>query len=231
MKRKYRIKYLIVALLGLSLVCSKRPEKIPTGRWNYKLYVNASEVGTAVISNSFKDGRYISSTEMTMKTGDVVNMTRQIVTETADFKPLRLETYNRIDQGGKSQRIDTVALFKGRTVELTTGAGKKTLLLEKDFILEGNYFLAKLIEGKFRKGLELKADIYDPAIELEEPIPLKVLCLGRETIEIFGKSRTVYHISETIEGIKGIDLYFDEEGVLLKGVIIMLNLAIELVRI
>jgi hypothetical protein len=227
---KIRIKYLLIIFIALTLVCSKMPESISTGVWNYKLLVNRSEVGSATMSNKIVNNNYVSTTELKMRTGEVTNISNQIVTETMNFKPVKIENYNKIIQGDKTQSIDTIAIFKGNNVELTVNNNKSTIAITKDFVLDGNYFLARLIREKFKPKMEIEAYIYDPSIEIDEPILLKVKVVGGKNIEIKGKKFSVMHITESIESIKSIDMYIDGDGVLLKAVIDMLNMNIELIR-
>ncbi len=222
-----------ITLLGTVLLgpaCSKTPAAIPSGSWSYALYVNEVKAGSAVFS-SRRDGKhYIVSSELSMSLGDVTNTSRQIVTETLDFKPVRLETYNKVAEGVKVQTSETIALFRGGEVELRLGGNKSVVRIEGDFVLDGNFFISRLIENKFRDGYEIKSAIYDPSIELEAIIPVKTRVVGRETVLVGGRKRRLIHITQSIESVKSADSYLDEEGVLVKGVITMLNLTIELVR-
>jgi hypothetical protein len=224
------LKYILIAITGFMLVCDKVPEKIPTGSWNYKLYVNRSEAGKARMSNELVNNHYITTSELTMKTGMVVNTSKQTITETKDFKPVRLETRNQIIHGKNIQSIDTVAEFKGREIKLLVNGEKSVVKIDRDFLLEGNYFLAKLIEGKFKKGMEIESFIYEPSIEHDEPILLKVKVIGIETIEINGVKHRAIHITQSIESTKSIDTYLDENGVTLKASIEMLNIVIDLIK-
>ena len=53
--------------------------------------------------------------------------------------------------------------------------------------------------------------------------------VGRETVEVAGKKRSLLHISQSIDVIKSADSYLDENGVMVKAVMRMMNLTIELV--
>ena len=222
-----------VTLLGTALLeaaCSRTPAAIPSGSWTYALYVNEVKAGSAVFSSRREGRHYVVTSELSMRLGDVTNTSRQIVTETMDFKPVRLETYNKIAEGAKLQTSQTIAVFRPGEVELQMGGNKSVVKIEGDFVLDGNFFISRLIENGFKEGFEIKASIYDPSIELETAIPVKTRVLGRETVLVGGKKRSCIHIVQSIESVKSAHSYLDDEGVLVKGVITMLNLTIELVR-
>lgn len=220
---------LLIILCAANIGCTRTPAQIPTGQWTYTLFVNGFDSGRAVVTNRIEGVNWVSSTELTIGMGDISNVSKQIVTETLDFKPVKLESRNRIITGGKVQSIDTITVFRGREAEITFGKDKAVHKIGKDFILEGNYILAKLIEGKFREGMEVEANIYDPTIELEEPILVKAKVMGYETVPVGPRRERLLHVTESIEAVKSIDLYLDENGILRKGVIQMLNMTMELV--
>ena len=223
-------RYSIVIVISLSQCSYTIPEKIPLGEWQYVMLVNGVEVGTAKSSNKIIDGRYVLHSELRMGLGSVINISEQTITETLDFIPVRLESHNTIINEGEKQQIDTVATFKGQSVELVVDNHKATIRLEKEFRLEGNYILSKLIEGRFKEGLEIETSIYDPMIEEGFPIPIKVTVRGIVRIKIGDESRRLIHITESIADIKSIDSYIDESGVMIKTVIKMLNTTIELIK-
>jgi hypothetical protein len=206
------------------------PSEIPSGTWNYKLLVNDSPVGSATLSNRREKDTYVITSDLLMTVGDVKNSSKQIVTETLDFKPLKIETYNRTTQGAMVQNVDTVAIIQGRNVEVQAGRLKTRVTLDRDFILDGNYIMSWLIAGKFKEGMHLRAYIYDPSIEVDRVIPISTRLLGRETVTIGGKPMRLYHVIQSLESVKSADSYLDEQGILFKAVIRMLNLKIELVR-
>ncbi len=219
-----------IATMLLVGACSRTPAAIPLGSWNYALYLNGNRVGLASIANLRENGRYITITEMTMKSGEVTSISKQIITETENFAPIKYETYNKIIKGNFTQNIDTVAEFSGKKVKLVTGMSVQELELDRDFKLEGNYFYSKLIEAGFKKGTKLKTYIYEPAIDPEMPILMKVYVLGRETVKIGEKNHQAFHVIEYIEKFKSFDMYLDEKGILLKAELTMLNMQIQLVR-
>lgn len=220
----------VLLMAVLSIFCYRTPERVPTGTWSYRLLLNGSEVGTAVMSNRREGDRYISTSELKMKAGQVVNVSRQEVTESLDFTPVRLETRNRIIMDGNVQTIDTVAVFSGRTVKLTMGSETSTVTLGRDVVLDGNYFIDTLIKKGFKENISLEAYIYDPSIEIESPILLTSKVMGKKLITVNNETFPCIHIVDTIENIKSFDRYIDGDGVLVKAVLNMLNLTVELER-
>lgn len=220
----------VLMLSTLSLFCYRTPERVPSGTWSYRLLLNGNEVGSAVMSNRREGNRYVSVSELRMKAGHVVNESRQEVTESLDFKPQKLETHNKIIMAGNVQTIDTVAEFSGRTVKLTMGSDVTTVTLDRDVVLDGNYFLAAMIKNGFRENTRLAVYIYDPSIEIETPILLTSKVMGKKMITVNNETFPCIHVVDTIENIKSFDRYIDGDGVLVKAVLNMLNLTVELER-
>ncbi len=219
----------IVMLLISTGACSKGATEIPTGTWKYTLLVNGAAIGRAVASNKISGGQYVSTMKMEMDAGYIKNSSRQIITETLDFKPVRLELYNKTIQNGQESEVKTVAVFKGKTVDLDTGETKTTVTIDRPFILEGNYFMKELIRNEFRKGTVIRNHIYEPSVDTEEPVLVLVKVLGREDVRIKGKTRNLIHLGFSIENLKNIDSYIDDDGITWKTVITMLNNRLELV--
>ncbi len=210
--------------------CFGGPEEIPAGSWRYALLLNGNPVGKAVVSSRSDGSNQVTETELTMKAGDVTNISRQIVTETREFHPVKLETYNKIITGGKTQNIDTIAKFVGSRVELESGGEKTVYEISREFRLDGNYVLAMLMKGGFEKGMAVDTYIYEPSIDPEIPVLMKTRVKGRETIELRGKKYSAFHVVQYIERFKSFDMYLDGNGVLLKADITMLNMNIRLER-
>lgn len=227
MKRLARIP--IAALLLSRVACADVPRAIPVGSWDYVLLVNGVRAGSALISNRREGETYVITSELDIDIAGMRNVSRQVVTETADFTPIRLETINRIHGPEGWKDIRTTALFRGAEVEIRSGGRATRISLSGNYVLDGNYFAAKLIQGGFREGLEIKAAIYDPSIELDALVPVTTRVVGRETVEVAGKKRRLLHISQSIDVIKSADSYLDENGVMVKAVMRMMNLTIELV--
>ncbi len=224
-------KIILILTVTILYQCTSKTSatSIPLGRWNYKLLVNGNKVGDAVFTNRLVRGSYISKTEMKIKFGLIENSTEQIITESADFKPLKIEIYNKIISADGIQEINTVAEFKGRTVNITTGKNKTSIKISKPFILDGNFFMSQLIKTKFKRGSEISALIYDPSIEMEEPVKVTVKVEGRKEIAINNKKEELIYIIQSIENFKTIDLYIDSRGITKKAVIKMLNNRFELI--
>lgn len=230
MKLRIHLFWLFTIIIGMCQCTYTIPKSIPTGEWTYTLFVNDVPVGTAKASNCIVDKQYIIRSELRMEVGDVTNIARQTIVETLDFKPVRYESHNSIISSGETQEIDTVATFDGRKVTLTADNSSASLTLPRDFMLDGNYFFSQLIEGKFKEGLTLTSNIYDPTIEQESLIPVTITVIGIERIDVGGESRRLIHLTESIGNVKSIDLYLDERGIMIKTVIRMLNTAIVLIK-
>lgn len=226
MKRLALLLILFTAAPGCSV---KTPTSIAQGTWAYQLLMNGVKIGTASVSNSQRDGLFISAIQMDMVLGEVKNTTRQIITETADFKPVKLEIYNTIINGKQRQEINTIAEFKNKTVQLTAGGQKTRFTIEKPFILDGNYFMDFLIKKNFKKGTQVSAFLYDPTFETEDPINVRMKVEGIERVIINGKPKQLIHIVQRIENSKNIDIFIDENGIAQKAIILMLNNRIELI--
>jgi hypothetical protein len=210
--------------------CFNAPGGIPSGTWNYALLINGNRVGSAVISSRTEGANYVTSTELTMKAGSITNISKQIITETKEFVPVKLESYNRIVTGERAQEINTVATFNGRKVELASGGEKSVIETDRDFRLEGHYILSRLIQGGFRKGMTVESWIYEPSIDPEAPVLIKARVAGRENVSIGGKDHAAIRVVEYIAKFKSFDMFLDGSGALLKADLTMLNMNIQLVR-
>ena len=219
----------ILAALLISLGCGDVPESIPTGSWKYALLINGVRAGNAVISNRREGETYVIASELNINLAGMQNVSKQVITETTSFTPVKIETSNRIKIPTGWRDIETTALFRGPSVEIRSGGRKTVVTLKGDFVLDGNYFTAKLIEGRFREGLEIKGAIYDPSIELDALVPVTTRVVGRELVDVAGTKRSLLHVSQSIDVIKSADSYLDERGVMVKAVVQMMNLSIELV--
>ncbi len=219
---------IILFLVLLQSSCMAVPEDIPTGTWNYRLLANGVEAGTATISNEKNDGLYITETVMEMSMGQIQSTTRNIVTETLDFKPVKLETYNTVNNSGRKNTINTVATFEGKNVTLKFDDHKATVTLDSPFIIDGNYLLSELIKKGFKKGTEAAALMYEPTIELESLIKIRAGVMGKKTVIINGKKEKLLHVIIAIEDQQTVDLYLDSNGIARKTVVVMLNNRIEL---
>jgi hypothetical protein len=225
--KKLAILLLLVIIPAAS--CRRGIDAVPTGTWKYRLLVNGADIGNAVITSELKNGMYISTTVMEMDAGYIRNSTRQIITETTDFKPVKLEVYNVTEQNGQKNEMNTVAKFSGNRVDLDTAATQSTITIDRPFILEGNYFMQELIKYKFKEGTVLKNYVYEPSVDVEEPMLVMIKVLGREKVSINGKNKNLIHLGYSIENLKNIDMYIDEDGITQKTTIVMLNNKLELI--
>jgi hypothetical protein len=218
MTRLITLTVLFMALLS----CKTYPESIPLGTWKYDILVNNARVGHATVTTAARGNNYVSTTEMTMKAGSIVNTTLQTIVETRDFKPVSLETRNRIIHNGAAENIDTSATF-------SNGRASSTITIDRPFVLDGAIYAHELIRNEFRTGTEISFSVYEPSIETEEPISVKMNVIGPVTVVTGGEEETLIHVTETIAGIKNIDLYVDQQGITRRAVITMLNNRLELI--
>lgn len=228
---KLRISILIF-IITLTASCKQTPAVIPSGSWKYDLIVNGVKAGTASVSNEKSGETYIIKNEMFLTVGSIENRSVQIIKETTDFKPLSLEMLNTVkdNNSGKVQEINKTAIFNGSEVFLNSGQYKSKFKIDEPFILDGNYFFNEMLKNNFKKGTTVRANIYEPTVELEEPILVIVEITGYEKIDVNGKDKTLLHIKHRVEKLKSLDVYINENGVTEKVVIKMLNNIFELVK-
>jgi len=224
---KYKLLYLLIA--ASIITCTSAPKSlpggIPEGTWNYDLTVNSVKAGKAIFSNSVSDNNYVVKTEMYLNIGTIENKSVYIITETKDFKPVKLEEYHTItdNSSGKVQEIKKIATFEGANVTLQAGNSKSKFKIEGDFIIDGNYFMGKLIENQFKQGTIVKAHIYEPSVELDTPILSVAEIKGYSSVNVGNKSMKLLHLKLKIENLKSIDMYLNEQGVTEMMVLNMLN--------
>ncbi len=223
---------IFLILLFVATDCSSRklPETIPMGRWEYNLLINGVSVGSAVISNSQTEKHYINETEMKMKVGKILNTSHQVVTETKEFRPVKLEINNSVNFNNSSQKIVTTALFKNNEIHIVSMGKKSRIRVTDPFVIDGNYFMSKLIKNRFRDGYTVSSRIFEPSIEPEETIDVTVKVVGIEKIESGGKIVEMIHIIQSLDTFKSVDIFINFEGIMEKAVIRMLNNRIELIR-
>jgi len=227
-KRKaLRAMILLTALFIVS--CRSVPGAIPMGTWSYTLFMNGAPIGKALMTSRKAGDTYITVMEMKINAGYVQNMTRQVAVETLDLRPVSLEITTSIKTGTIDQETKTSAVFNGRKVTLKNGDSTASFTMEKPFVIDGNYHIAELIKRKFSAGTEIHSNLYDPTLEPEEPVAITVRVAGRNTMEVNGIERDLIHVQYSIENMKNIDYFLDENGVMVRGVIKMLNNRIDLV--
>ncbi len=229
---KFRI-FLPALLIIAAMSCSSAPSQIPEGTWNYDLLINGVRAGSAVISNTISGDNYISKSEMYLNMGSIQNKSVQIVTETKNFKPVRLEVLNTVTDtaGNSNQEISKTAVFDGGKVSLKNGDYESKFTIQGPFVLDGNYFFSELIKSKFKTGVTIKANMYEPSVEIDTPILVIVETKGFETVRVRNKTVKLMHIKQRVEKLKSMDMYLNEKGITEKVVIKMLNNIFELERV
>lgn len=219
---------IITLILNVCACTAQAPKEIPVGSWHYELLVNGVEMGKATISNSIKDNQYIYRFDLTM--GNGTTQSQDTIIETLECKPVRLEKHTYIKQAGTEQKLDIIAECNGKTITLTENNTKSTITLDKEYVLDGNYFLYMLLQHKFKNGVQITHNVYDPSIERESAIPVIITLVGTETISVGSVLYKAWKIEQSIGKIKNIIVYLDENGVVLKSSIKMLNLQLDIIR-
>jgi hypothetical protein len=224
---------LAVLCFMLLVSCRSNPETVPEGTWKYDLYVNGVKAGSAITVIEEKENLYITKNEMYLKMGTMENKTVQTVTETKDFKPVSLEILNTMKDtsAGLNQEIKKTAVFEGSTVTLVSDGYKSEIKLEEPFILDGNFFFKELVKSGFKKGTRIEAQIYEPSVSIDNTILVIVDVAGREKIQIGSEEMNLIHVKQRVEQLKIVDMYLNDEGVMEKAVIKMLNNVFELIRV
>ncbi|MCX8124343.1 MAG: hypothetical protein N3F66_09285 [Spirochaetes bacterium] len=219
---------IITIILNVCACSAQAPKEIPVGTWQYNLLINGVEMGVATISNSIQDNLYIYRFDLSM--GNGITQSQDTIIETLDCKPVKLEKHTYIKQGQTQQKLDIVALCNGNTVTLIENNSKTIITLDDEYVLDGNYFLYMLIKNKFKKGLKITQNIYDPSLERENTIPVTITLAGTETISVNSQIKKAWKIEQSIGKIKNIIVYLDENGVVLKSSIKMLNMQLDIIR-
>lgn len=224
---------LSISIIIIAVSCTSKPNQIPEGTWNYNLLVNGVKAGRAVFSNTSSGEHYIIKSEMYLNMGSIENKSIQIVTETKDFKPVKLEVMNTVTDtaGNSTQEINKTATFNGDEVTLKTGDYESKYKLQGPFVLDGNFFFSELMKNKFKTGVIIKTNIYEPSVEIDTPILVLVETKGIDTVQVGSRSMKLFHIRQRVEKLKSMDMYLNEDGVTEKVVIKMLNNVFELVRV
>lgn len=221
MKQKNILLTLTAAAVLLS--CRTPVSSVPAGTWNYDLLMNGVHVGDARITVKRTDAGYVTENELAVSFAGMENTTLHRVTETADFKPVSIEVENRTVKEGLKISLVTRARFEGQKAFVETNGRKTEVLIEKPFVLEGAWFMSELIKGGFKKGQTVKAEVYDPTVELEETIPVTMKVEGPAETDVAGKNEKLVHVQHTFRNFKNIHSYTDDKGIVRKMVMVMLN--------
>jgi len=230
-----KAKILLLVIVAGVITCAGKstPKSIPEGTWNYDLIVNGVKAGKGIFSNSIIDGNYVVKSELYINMGPIENKAVYIVTETMDFKPVKLEVYNTtIDKSTDGvQEINKIAVFKGAEVTLQAGDKKSKFKIDEDFTLDGNYFISQLIKNKFKQGTIVEARIYEPLVEIDSAILALAEVKGYSAVDVGKKSMKLLHLKYRVENLKSMDMYLNEHGVTEKMVMKMLNFELIMERV
>jgi hypothetical protein len=226
--KQCKLAIIIIMFFSVCACSAHAPGTIPVGTWQYDLLVNGVEMGKATISNSIEDNHYVYRFDLTM--GNGITQSQDTIIETLDCKPVRLEKHTYIKQASSEQKLDIIAQCNGRTITLLENNIQSTITLDQDYVLDGNYFLYMLIQNKFKQGLQVRHNVYDPSIEREAAIPVTITLAGTETISVNSVLYKAWKIEQSIGKIKNIIVYCDQNGVVLKSSIKMLNLQLDIIR-
>jgi len=222
---KYKFLLLVLAASIITCTSVSAPKSIPEGTWNYDLIVNGVKSGRAVFSNNVSDNNYIVRSELYLNIGPIENKSVYIVTETMDFKPVKLEEYNTITDSlsNSVQEINKIITFDDNKVTIQSGDKKSTFKIEENFILDGNFFLSELIKNQFKQGTIVEARIYEPSMEIDTPFLSITEVAGYRSVNVRNKSMKLLHLQCRIENFKSMDIYLNEQAVTEKMVMKMLN--------
>jgi len=224
-----RTKFLVLFIAANIMTCTSAntpvPKSIPEGTWNYDLIVNSVKAGKATFSNTVSDNNYVVKTELYLSVGPIENKSLSIVTETKDFKPVKLEEYNTVTDRstGNVQEIKKSAIFEGVNITFQSGDKKSKFKIDEDFILNGNYFISELIKSQFVQDTIVQAHMYEPLVEIDSTILAIAEVKGYSSVKVGEKSMKLLHLKLRIENLKSIDMYLNEHGVTEKMIINMLN--------
>lgn len=217
----------------LLISCKSNPESVPEGTWKYDLFVNGVKAGSAITVIDEKENLYITRSEMYLKIGTMENKTVQTITETIDFKPVSLEIHNTIKDSasGLNHEMSKIAFFEGNKVTLKSDGFESVIDITGPFMLDGNFFFKELAKSGFKKGTRIEAKIYEPSVEIDNTILVIVNVAGREKIKVGSVEMNLIHVKQRVEQLKIVDMYLNDEGVMEKAVIKMLNNIFELTRV
>jgi len=222
---KAKLLLLLIAAGTITCANTPAPKSVPEGTWNYDLIVNSVKAGKAIFSNTVVNNNYVVKTELYLNIGPIENKSVYVVTETKDFKPVKLEEYNTITDrtSGNVQEIKKSAIFEGFNITLQAGDKKSKFKIDENFILDGNYFISELIKNQFEQGTVVQAHIYEPSVEIDSTILAVAEVKGYSAVKVGDKSMKLLHLKLRIENLKSVDMYLNEQGITEKMIMNMLN--------
>jgi hypothetical protein len=218
-----------IVLLLIPLACAGEQEGL-TGTWTYDILVNGENIGISRTTIESKGNTWVITTTMDVETGTVSNSVwHRIIEEKGTFRPVEISLKNVIRQGDMEETVKTRATFHGQKVELHEDGKKRTVTLEEDFHLDGNYLLDHIRKEGLTPGTVYSTRIYDPSLEPDTTIPVRVEVKGTKTMNFRGEEKQLFHVTQKIKNLKYIDMYMDSRGLLYRAEIVMLNNRLELV--
>lgn len=222
--------FLFISVFIALPCCRKAPAAIPQGEWNYDIMLNDTVIGSATRTESIEGVNFKSELTMEMGVGTIRNSVKQVVIETINCEPVSLEITSSMINGKDRQVSRKKVSFNGREIRGEDDGRAFSATIDRPFYLdEGKYFIREMIRKKFRTGSQVEAWMYDPMEELDKPVLFRMRVRGTDTITIGDASVKVY-VLEEVAHYKNVLWYVDEEGVLQKIVISMLNTRMEMVR-
>jgi len=221
---------LLLVIILSSCTAVIPPKELPLGAWKYRLYINGIKSGTASMSIAQKDNTYVSTLTLALKQGFKKYHSHQIVIENLDGSPVYLEIDNINEDKNKKFRLRTKTYFRGNSVRVITEKNNATVELRKQPHIDGVFFMLNLIKRDFKIGTEIKTNLYDPTVEVEETIPASMKVIGFDRHRIRGSLRKLIHLRMNIDGIRSTDIFINEKGIRDLIIIKMLNNTINLVR-
>lgn len=228
MKNSSRIKILFlcgVFLFSLPLLSKETQDapqkevtqiKIPTGNWQYSVFIKGQRIGSAYTSTKIENGIIISTVEMVLKMGESVLTTKDIIKETTQFEPISKWHNQTVVLADKVTRTICEAVFDKNKVTVTHNKNVKEVTIDGKFYLSDVHFLAEAIKNKFEEDFTLEDLIYEPTIDDEKPIKITERITGKESVDISGKQMNLIHSVISMGPVKNIHNYIDSNGIVYK---------------
>ncbi len=221
-----------LSMVAVVISCTKEVKSIERGSFNYSLTINGMPAGSAKLTKKVENGNHITETTMTISAGTIRNSSFQRVTETSDYRPVKLEVVNKMSDSrtGTGETVKRTATFKGSKVTLESNGYKTENTIKGKFYLDGAFFEDELLKKKFKPGTTIRAKIYEPSVAVERPIVVVFKVVGKEKIKMGNRELEleVIHLKEQIENLKSMDIYVNHKGITQKIVMKMLNNKIEM---
>ena len=229
-------KYLLLSVVFLYAILGcktetivETPKSIPMGSWNYTVSINGMLVGDAIVKSEQNDKNYITTISMNMQFSEKIKIvSNDVLIETKAFVPVKYEMNSTTSMQGKTQKTSMSVVFNGNNITVVIDGQTEKLQLEKPFMLAGNYFANSQIEKGYKPGSTVEADVYMPAMELEDTIACKETVVGVEKVMVNGALETLIHLKQELDGVTYAESYIDQHGIVRKMVMDVMNNKIEL---